>query len=1288
MLSFDTTNCSAVCSCCYLHCVQNVTSDISSASLPAMDHLQPTASASGLPDMDHLQLTASASGLPDADHLQPTASASGLPDADHLQPTASSLSSVTKRNQRRNKRRRFSSCWLVSETLEVYCVCRRPYNGLAMIQCEECGEWYHCGCLKISEKICDQNVFSETDVEFKCGRSGCRSSDMIVKVCGTELIKEHDQLCLPWSVCPTTNVSNACDVAIVADSVKSDRTSSKSADTNVGSGLHETSPSVTTSTSDLTCEVYIDRMQHAEMAHMSTVDSTVSKSADTNVGSGLHETSPSVTTSTSDLTCEIYVARMQHAEMAHMSTVDSTEKNIMSVTHSSQIADHSYSQPADDAHRDLLSSDCMSDVLGCLVPESSYYECSPPNAAEFCIAPGVLNSLRVSDSRYLVKGQWEKVFADGLKQSNSACVLCFRSHTVCTVSKHRRSDKLFTATGYCKVPDCSVTFKLIMYDETTVHVHYAGDIRHPLCGQWARPIRGSERNSLRQVFAAGRKPYSVFVEKMKQKSGRELLAGNFDGIGMSKCVLRKISSECMHHMRLHPDIYQSLMKLKAEVDNDNVSSCGVHSFLQYISISPLTLHFWTENGVKLNHQLACCNPMFLDATGSVVRNIPNCKRILYYEVSICNPSGSGCIPVAAMLTSEHTVTAIAHCLQCFRDAEKRIYGFRHLTVPLLVKVDFSMALICALLTVFNKQKLDEYLKWAWDVVRQSTPAVVGPRSVIHVCLAHFIRSVRGHCAKLFKSGTEIVLYSISLMASACHLNDLGEIFSDLCIVLCSAHQTNSFKKSFCRLQSKITNYDVQQMNAESDVDADFDSEQIADAVGNEDYCLTRSPTSPFLCWASQIYSSAANSISAQKCNNCPANRFYNVALFEKIMKLYMPTLPLWSNVFVSVYLPAGNRSCRHVTSNVLLPRTTARQEQRFNILKNSMLCGRTTLRMDEFAHVLKDLFIATEKDFVVSYLRKRKKQTSTCNTVPVREMWAKRKKKPESLKNPKVGKYQQASTDGVKDLNAAVGCSAGIKSLRSRELDSDKITISMQHLRNTFRHVDGLQDAGYGQCVSGRSLPRFKAATRPFVQVLNIGDHWVCATNAFSNNKNHIFWYDSLHGTVSYQSVVQLTSLVRQHVESDCITVFRRLCAHQPPSSRLCGYFAVATALAVCHGIDPTGCEYDTEILVHVIDRHLTTGICDTVPVKHHSHADNISVNCFLKLHCVCHMPSATGSNIGPLMKCARCGNGFHVGCMSLTSQQLHRDDQTAWLGPCCEKPTSLVCIDVEAIDHDSSCEQ
>ena len=89
----------------------------------------------------------------------------------------------------------------------------------------------------------------------------------------------------------------------------------------------------------------------------------------------------------------------------------------------------------------------------------------------------------------------------------------------------------------------------------------------------------------------------------------------------------------------------------------------------------------------------------------------------------------------------------------------------------------------------------------------------------------------------------------------------------------------------------------------------------------------------------------------------------------------------------------------------------------------------------------------------------------------------------------------------------------------------------------------------------------------------------------------------------------------------------------------------------MCHGNDPTGCEYDTEILVQVIDKHLTTGTCDTVPVQHHKHADNISVNCFYKLHCVCHMPSATTLllqkvhdemfTLLQLVPCSRCATGF-----------------------------------------------
>ena len=48
-----------------------------------------------------------------------------------------------------------------------------------------------------------------------------------------------------------------------------------------------------------------------------------------------------------------------------------------------------------------------------------------------------------------------------------------------------------------------------------------------------------------------------------------------------------------------------------------------------------------------------------------------------------------------------------------------------------------------------------------------------------------------------------------------------------------------------------------------------------------------------------------------------------------------------------------------------LPITTGTQEQRFTILKKSMLGTRINLRMDEFSQLLHELFLATEKDFVV-----------------------------------------------------------------------------------------------------------------------------------------------------------------------------------------------------------------------------------------------------------------------------------------------------------------------------------
>jgi hypothetical protein len=35
---------------------------------------------------------------------------------------------------------------------KLYCVCRKPYTGEFMIRCEECKEWYHGKCVKVTQE--------------------------------------------------------------------------------------------------------------------------------------------------------------------------------------------------------------------------------------------------------------------------------------------------------------------------------------------------------------------------------------------------------------------------------------------------------------------------------------------------------------------------------------------------------------------------------------------------------------------------------------------------------------------------------------------------------------------------------------------------------------------------------------------------------------------------------------------------------------------------------------------------------------------------------------------------------------------------------------------------------------------------------------------------------------------------------------------------------------------------------------------------------------------------------
>jgi hypothetical protein len=154
----------------------------------------------------------------------------------------------------------------------------------------------------------------------------------------------------------------------------------------------------------------------------------------------------------------------------------------------------------------------------------------------------------------------------------------------------------------------------------------------------------------------------------------------------------------------------------------------------------------------------------------------------------------------------------------------------------------------------------------------------------------------------------------------------------------------------------------------------------------------------------------------------------------------------------------------------------------------------------------------------------------------------------------------------------------------------------MQTLARSYPHIGGLQSPVLGQCSRGMYLPHFAPATnnRRFVQVINVGDHWICVYNVFGASSNEVHVYDSMYGAMTDIILVQLTSLLRSDdtdsYSSDKIVICVRTFCQQSPGNRACGYYACAAAISLCAGIDPTGNIYnETSLKTQIWQKYTPT---------------------------------------------------------------------------------------------------
>ena len=106
--------------------------------------------------------------------------------------------------------------------------------------------------------------------------------------------------------------------------------------------------------------------------------------------------------------------------------------------------------------------------------------------------------------------------------------------------------------------------------------------------------------------------------------------------------------------------------------------------------------------------------LHLDATGSVVRKIDKeQKKFLYYAITIKHPEAKSPIPIAEMLTSDHTNVEISHFLSKWLYAAKQVLNKEF--IPAHIEIDFSWAMLHGVCRSFNQVNLVEYLTSCWEL---------------------------------------------------------------------------------------------------------------------------------------------------------------------------------------------------------------------------------------------------------------------------------------------------------------------------------------------------------------------------------------------------------------------------------------------------------------------------------------------------------------------------------------------------------------------------------------------
>ena len=435
----------------------------------------------------------------------------------------------------------------------------------------------------------------------------------------------------------------------------------------------------------------------------------------------------------------------------------------------------------------------------------------------------------------------------------------------------------------------------------------------------ARRITGEERESLKQYFVDNRAalPSEKHREDLMNVDSESFGAGNLTGPGKSHIAYQQLAAKARHEADSVERLSKAVLDLQKELqvrDEKEAIKLG-HTFRNefgyincpVVSENELSIILMDQPMVMLYHQTVKNDILFIDATGSVVKQPKYLKKILYYACVI--PYNlSPPVPVAEFISSNQDQFAIRRFFAMIHEKEYQKYGPSGLTNPRLIVLDFSMALIQAALQEFTNESIHQYLDRTYRILTGGATQYDLQKSILHVCSFHVMRMCRRNAQRYRNreqsesSQVHFAMHLVGRIIQCKSLDEVASIIERAVVVMKTKYATSKMKEALQWLQESINTFEEPPIDA-SDRSDDEDEYKTSSEYSDDDdddgssdrNDIETQPVSRFKNYWVEKKANVQIEANYGRETNPGLNRYFMPAVWNWL-NAKLPYISLWSNI--------------------------------------------------------------------------------------------------------------------------------------------------------------------------------------------------------------------------------------------------------------------------------------------------------------------------------------------------------------------------------------------------------